>query len=73
MGDLPLSLRCFRERLVLAIGAMTPTMLLISSAPPRMFAPYAAALDKFYLFLWAVASLASLALVKSALRAGDGG
>jgi hypothetical protein len=64
-----LSFTCFRERLALGLGAAVLVVRVVARAAPALAAVYTSGVRELSLFLWASAALASLALLKSALRA----
>ncbi len=66
--DLSLTLTCFRERLVLIIGAADFALMLVVRAAPATAAEHASAFREIPLLLWAASALVSLALLKSALQ-----
>jgi hypothetical protein len=67
--NLFLSLTCLRERLALGLGAAGFTLPLVVSAAPAAAVAYSPAVRELALLFWASAALASLSLLKSALRA----
>ena len=63
------SFTCFGERLTFGIGAAASVLQLVSKVVPALAATYVTAFRTASLLLWTSAVLASLALLKSALRA----
>lgn len=63
------SFTCFRERLVLSVGAAILLLQLALIIAPSFAKAFGSAARNFSLLLWTLAALASLALLKSALGA----
>lgn len=66
MFDLMLSLRCFRERLVLGLGAASFLIALIEQMSPDLAASVLARAGQLILLLWVVAAFTSASLLLSA-------
>lgn len=66
MFDLMISLKCFRERLVLALGATSFLVVLIEQLTPGLTEATLVRTGQLILSLWVVATLASTSLLISA-------
>jgi hypothetical protein len=69
LGDLVVALKCFRERVVLALTIVSLVFILVKASCPDVVAPVATASERAMLILWMIACAVSLSMLVSAFHA----
>jgi hypothetical protein len=72
LGDLVVALRCFRERLVLAVAIISFVFILMKGVLPSWTAAVAVPAARVLLILWTIALSVTLSMVVSLLRRPQG-
>jgi hypothetical protein len=68
LGDLVVALKCFRERLVLAIAIVSFVFVLLKGVLHSLITAVGGTVGRVFLIVWIIAMLVSLSMVVSAYR-----